>query len=194
VLRDLNAHINLGNDTNNQSERFQNIYGPDYVGVGPKINGNVLEFENRRPDTPGAKLLQVWFYYEGNLIPGKAFTLYVTPEQFASSDDYTLTVMLDETQLDLTATLTQDFITKTLGADPEGYYYLRNLTKRINIGNNTDAPFDFIKQNIYGPLDNNILVFDNRNYVEGDQLQIRFFNTLTDTIVSGKSFVPNLLV
>lgn len=189
VLRDFTDLINLGNDTNDQSEWFQNIYGPEYVGVGPKINGNVLEFKNRMPPTSGAKLLQVWFYYEGNLIPGKAFSLYVPPEQLTSSDDYTLTVTKNDTQLDLTAILTNDFITNTLGADPDGYYYLRNLTKRINIGDNTDAPFDFSKQNIYGPLENDTLVFNNRNYVQGDQLQIRFFNTLTEMIVPGKSFV-----
>jgi len=97
--------------------------------------------------------------------------------------------------------LTNEFKNKTIGADPDGYYYLRNLTKGKNIGNNTDEQLDFSNQNIYGPsstkpykIDGNTLVFSNRNYTRGDKLQVRFFNTLTDTILSGRSFVPILPV
>ena len=192
VLRDLTDLINLKYD-NIDNPRTQNIYGPLHQTglVDPfLIDGNVLRFLNRMPPTSGAKLLQVLFFYEDKSIAGKAFTLYVTPEQLESNDsDYTLLEpSFNDSKLNLTAVLTQPFLDETIVADLDGYYYLRNLTKRINIGDGTDDSFDFIHQNIYGPLVN-ILVFNNRNYTQGDQLQIRFFNTNTETIVSGRPFI-----
>jgi hypothetical protein len=200
-LRNITDQMNIGNNTNDQSNYIsQNIWGPlhDSLWAYPSlIEGNELRFMNRMPDTSGAKLLQVLFVYrnqnEDKIIDGKAFTILVTPEHLKESKnehlDYRLDVIRNESKLDLTAILTQPFKDNTLGADQDGYYYLRNLTKRKNIGDNTDEPFDFSKQNIYGPLVDNRVVFLNRNYIQGDKLQIRFFNTKTETIVAGRSFI-----
>jgi hypothetical protein len=124
-------------------------------------------------------------------------------------------------ELDLTCVLKPDFIANTITADSDGYFYLRNITTGKNLPDtsvltkekfqNDNDPYKKITdpdqqlnaeaQNIYGasstkPNTNkmvgNTLNFNNRSYKEGDKLQVRFFNTRTDTILSGRTFVPTL--
>ena len=190
-MRDLTQSMNVGNGTNN-SENYeqQNIYGPSYVppswfGVPYRIEGDTLRFNNRLPEGSGIVTLEIQFWTGSQVISVKSFpmnlaTHYVNPLIYFNPNTQ---------KYDITYLLSESLRTSTLGAYPQGAFFVRDMTHNENIGNGTNNQDNYKEQNIYGPsfvswfgppyrIDGNTLRFNNR-LPSGSgivNLQIQFWN------------------
>jgi hypothetical protein len=152
---------NLGNNTIDQ-----NAYSSINVFV---TNTNQLVFNNRFLPSTGSKSLEIHFNvgppnYEGDWIiqylTYKSTTL--SPPYYAQNKFNNSQINLTETTCKFTTTyeLSTQQLNDTINQYPSGFYYIRDLTDNITLGNNT------IDQTAYGSLNVfitnvNKLVFNN---------------------------------
>jgi len=222
VVRDLSDNVNLINKEQNgvNGPSFSPNYKQDVLTEGRTLHFNNRMTNSEGAKMLQVIFVYKDSNNMDKFIMGKAFSLLVTKQQYAASIlddlDYNVdTISYDslKLELDLTCVLKPKFIEDTITADSDGYFYLRNMTTGKNLPDtsvltkekfqNDNDPYKKITdqdqqlnaeaQNIYvNEIVDNTLNFNNRSYTQGDKLQVRFFNTESETIFSGRTFVPKV--